>query len=947
MERFLSQCAKYIFKKHAGNLQDICLVFPNRRSGVFFTSYLQKEIETPVIGSQVTTVNELMRGYSDWNSGEKLELISILYDVFCKYTKSTESFDEFYFWGEILLADFNDIDRYLVNAKDLFTNITDLKEIESIFDYLTDDQKKALEQFWGSIAAADKTAFREKYISIWDKLYPIYAEFKQQLRQSEQGFPGMIDRDVAERAKEGAIEFDFQQYYFVGLNALNSCEIQLFDALQKVGKAAFLWDYDSSYLDDDQNEAGYFLRQNLRRFPAPEDFNLATDVFSQRKQVKLVAVSSVFGQAQEIPLFLEDTARNYKKQFDNTAVVLADESLLFPALGAIPEDIGTINITMGYPVRNSVVYGFLLLLVNLLKNKRKEKGGYTAFHRYVTDILNHQLLGDREKEKTAAYVTMLKQMNRISVDLGEIDFSPLHRQIFSLPEKTDDYSSYFLSVLGMLYHQQKEKGDLMLLELIYSIYLAIEKLDSVVRKALENHQRPLTETIYFRLFSQYIGQISVAFEGEPLSGLQVMGILETRCLDFENLIILGLNENKWPRKFTAPSFIPFNIRKGFGLPGIDEQDAMYGYYFYRLVQRAKNTTATYSVVKEGIGTGELSRYGYQLQYDSVHKPEMLNLDFVFANDPVESIIIPGSKDIAQRLVENNTEKHPLSPSAINTYLSCPLKFYFHYVVRLPEPDELKEEIDGVLFGNIFHDSMEELYKGFVGKVIDRSDLEQLSKNRLLIDNEITKQIARHYFKQEPPFKKAIVLEGKSLLIFENIKTYLFQLLRQDMDYAPFKVVSLEQSYKRQFEVNGQQLWVGGKIDRVDEKEGRIRVLDYKTGNVNTLSAKSVEDLFERDAKDPKKEILQALIYCWGLTEQMPEKDIQPGIYSLRKLFESKFKWEIEVNRKQIVFRDVEPEFEDELQKLLAEIYNEETGFKQTEFTDKCKYCPYSGICRRY
>lgn len=947
MERFLSQCAKYIFKKHAGNLQDICLVFPNRRSGVFFTSYLQKEIETPVIGPQITTVNELMRGYSDWNSGEKLELISILYDVFCKYTKSTESFDEFYFWGEILLSDFNDIDRYLVNAKDLFTNITDLKEIESIFDYLTDDQKKALEQFWGSIAAADKTAFREKYISIWDKLYPIYAEFKQQLGQSEQAFPGMIDRDVAERAKDGAIEFGFQQYYFVGLNALNSCEIQLFDALQKVGKAAFLWDYDSSYLDDDQNEAGYFLRQNLRRFPAPEDFDLATDVFSQRKQVKLVSVSSVFGQAQEIPLFLEDTAKNYKKQFDNTAVVLADESLLFPALGAIPEDIGTINITMGYPVRNSVVYGFLLLLVNLLKNKRKEKGGYTAFHRYVTDILNHQLLGDREKEKTAAYVTMLKQMNRISVDLSEIDFSPLHRQIFSLPEKTEDYSRYFLSVLGMLYHQQKEKGDSMLLELIYSIYLAIEKLDSVVRKALEKHQRPLTETIYFRLFSQYIGQISVAFEGEPLSGLQVMGILETRCLDFENLIILGLNENKWPRKFTAPSFIPFNIRKGFSLPGIDEQDAMYGYYFYRLVQRAKNTTATYSVVKEGIGTGELSRYGYQLQYDSVHKPEMLNLDFVFANDPVDIISIPGSKDIAQRLIENNTEKHPLSPSAINTYLNCPLKFYFHYVVRLPEPDELKEEIDGVLFGNIFHDSIEELYKGFVGKVIDRSDLERLSKNRLLIDNEITKQIARHYFKQEPPFKKTIVLEGKSLLIFENIKTYLFQLIRQDMDYAPFKVVSLEQSYKRQFEVNGQQLWVGGKIDRVDEKDGRIRVLDYKTGNVNTLSAKSVEDLFERDAKDPKKEILQALIYCWGLTEQMPEKDIQPGIYSLRKLFESKFNWEIVVDKKQIVFRDVELEFEDELQKLLAEIYNEETGFKQTEFTDKCKYCPYSGICRRY
>ena len=947
MERFLSQCAKYIYRKHANELRDICLVFPNRRSGVFFTSYLQKEIEKPAIGPKVITVNELMISYSDWNSGEKLELISILYEAFVRHTKSTESFDEFYFWGEILLADFNDIDRYLVNAKDLFRNITDLKEIESIFDYLTEEQKKALEQFWGSIAVADKTAFREKYIRIWDKLYPIYAEFKERLVQNEQAFSGMLDRDVAERAKDGKLEFNFQKYYFIGLNALNGCELLIFDVLQKSGKAVFLWDYDHSYLGDEQNEAGYFLRKNLRRFPAPEDFDLSPEVFNQRKQIKMVAVSSVYGQAQQIPLFLDDVAGNYKKQFDNTAVVLADESLLFPALGAIPEDIGTINITMGYPVRNSVVYGFLLLLVNLLKNKRKEKNGYSVFHRYVTDILNHQLLGEREKEKTAKYITALKQMNRISVSLSEIDFSPLHRQIFTLPEKTVDYCPYFLSVLGMLYHQQKENGDPMLLELVYSIYQAIEKLDAVVRKAVGNHQQQITETIYFRLFSQYIGQISAAFEGEPLSGLQVMGILETRCLDFENLIILGLNENKWPRKFTAPSFIPYNIRKGFGLPGIDEQDAMYGYYFYRLIQRAKNTTATYSVVKEGIGTGELSRYGYQLQYDSVHKPEMLNLDFVFANDPVESIYIPGLKEIALRLIENNTEDHPLSPSAINTYLNCPLKFYFHYVVRLPEPDELKEEIDGVLFGNIFHDSMEELYKNFVGKTVERADLEQLGKKGLLIENEITKQIARHYFKQEPPFKKEIKLEGKSLLIFENIKTYLFQLIRQDMDYAPFRVVSLEQSYKRVVEVNGRQLWVGGKIDRIDEKEGKMRVLDYKTGNVKYLSAPTVEDLFERDAKDPKKEILQALIYCWGLSEKLPGKDIQPGIYNLRKLFESKFRWEIEISRKKIVFSDVEPEFEEELQKLLAEIYNEDTGFNQTEHAEKCRYCPYSGICRRY
>ena len=947
MERFLSQCARYIYDKHAGELPSVCLVFPNRRSGVFFTSYLQHEIETPVIGPEITTVNELMRAYSTWNSGEKLELISILYEVFCRHTKSKESFDEFYFWGEILLADFNDIDRYLVNANDLFRNISDLKEIESIFDYLTDDQKKALEQFWGNIAVGDKTAYREKYLSVWDKLYPVYAEFKERLMQQELAFPGMIDRDVATRAREGKLEFRFQKYYFIGLNALNACEIRFFDFLQKQGKAAFLWDYDRAYLDDKQNEAGHFLRQNLLRFPAPDDFKLDTEMFNRRKQIRLVAVSSLNGQAQQLPKFLHETAGTAQKQFDSTAVVLADESLLFPALSAIPENIDTINITMGYSVRNSVVYGFLLLLVSLLKNRREEKNGYSAFYRYVSDILNHQLLGGCEKEKTAAFIADMKQRNRMNVELSEIDFSPLHRLIFSLPEKTEDYSAYFLAVLGMLYQQQKNSGDAILLELIYSIYQAIEKMDAVVRKAAEHHQQKITDVIYFRLFSQYIGQVSVAFEGEPLSGLQVMGVLETRCLDFENLIILGLNENKWPRKFTAPSFIPFNIRKGFGLPGIDEQDAMYSYYFYRLVQRAKNITATYSVVKEGMGTGELSRYGFQLQYDSVHKPEMRNLDFVFANDPVQPITIPGSREISQRLIQNNSKERFLSPSAINTYLSCPLKFYFHYVAHLPEPDELKEEIDGVVFGNIFHDTMEELYRGYVGKLIGKADLELLMKDRLRIENEITKQIARHYFRQNPPFQQKIVLEGKSLLIFENIKTYLFQLIKKDMEYAPFTVVSLEQKYERPVQLGDRQIWVGGKIDRIDEKEGKLRVLDYKTGNVQAFSAAELSNLFERDVKDPKKEILQALIYCWGLAPQKPGKDIVPGIYSLRKLFETKFSWEIKINRQRFVFSDIEDEFEEELQSLLSEIYTEDLGFAQTEHIQKCGYCPYRTICRRY
>ena len=953
MERFLSQCAKYIYQKHSHELKDLCLVFPNRRSGAFFTQYLQNEIITPVIGPQCTTVSELISSYSDLHKGEKLQLISLLYDVFRKHTKTTETFDEFYFWGEILLADFNDVDRYLVKAKDLFTNISDLKEIESIFDYLTPEQKKALEHFWGSMAVADKKGFQEKYLSIWDKLFPVYLDFKKQLHKNNLAFPGMVDRAVVEQLKAADFEFKYKKYYIIGLNALNACEKKFFSHLKGLGKAEFMWDFDKAYLDDSKNEAGYFLRDNLKQFPQPEDFKFNTELFVERKKMNLVAVSSVYGQAQQIPNFLEETKLDYKKEFDNTAVVLADETLLFSSLGAIPDSIGTVNVTMGYSVRNSVVYGFLMLLVTLLKNKRKEDNGFVAYHRYVTDILNHQLLGNSELQKSKAYVSDLKRMNRITVELNEIDFSPIHKQVFTLPENIENYSTYFLKVLGLFYQQLKESeaNNTMLLELIYSIYQAVEKLGAVVNDVLQSQKREISEAVYFRLFSQYLGQVSVAFEGEPLSGLQVMGILETRCLDFENLIILGLNENKWPRKYTAPSFIPFNIRKGFGLPGIDEQDAMYGYYFYRLIQRAKNVTATYSVVKEGIGTGELSRYGYQLQYDSLHKPEMLNLDFVFANDPAQAIIVKGSKEIVQKLLENNSEDHPLSPSAINTYLHCTLKFYLRYVVNLSEPDEVKEEIDGVVFGNIFHDTLEELYKPFVGKVVNKTDLENMLKDRVNLEHEITKQIAIHYLKKKKPIKGPVKLQGKTLLIFENALTYLKQLLKVDLSITPFTIISLEEKYKRWLEMNlngnKTSICIGGKIDRVDRINGQVRVLDYKTGNVDSLDFKNLEDLFDGSIKKPKKEILQALIYSWGLSHNLKDDGIQPAIYSLRNLFKDNFSPNISQSKKAILFEDVKEAFEVNLKQLVAEIYSEQNTFEQTEHLDKCKYCAYSGICRRF
>ena len=791
-------------------------------------------------------------------------MISELFSIFKKHTQTAETFDEFFFWGEVLLSDFNDIDSYLADAKDLFANVSDLKEIDQHFDYLTQAQKDAIYHFWGSLSGSVNKAHHEKFISVWSKLYLVYSEFKNQLEKKGIAYTGMIYRQVANKFKTDAPELEFSKYYIIGLNAINECEKLIFKEIKY--KTEFLWDYDDFYLKDLKNEAGKFLRENLIKFPPPEDFILNTSSFSHIKNIQMVAVPSVYGQAQVIPGFLREISSELGSEFDNCAIVLADESLLFPALGAIPEEFEAVNVTMGYPVKNSAVYGFLLLLINLLKNYRHNKEGQVvSYHRFVTDVLNHQLLKNVAVEETKLYLDQMKKYNRVTVPLSEINFSLLHRLVFSLPEEVNQYSSYFLQILAELYNHSEtlEPANQLLPELIHELYQSVEKMGKMILNVVNDQGREISRQVFFRLFGQYAGQALVTFEGEPVHGMQVMGILETRCLDFENLIILGFNENKWPRTSAAPSFIPHNIRKGFNLPGIDEQDAMYAYYFFRLLQRAKKITATYNTQKKGISTGELSRYGFQLLYDSNLNINKSSLDFRFFNEPAPSISINGAFSKSSALLAGNSLDIPLSPTAINMWLQCSLRFYFRYILKLAEPDEMKDEIDSPVFGNIFHETIENLYKPLVGKVIHRDDLERIKNDKVLIENEILRAIGKHYFKQKMPGK--VTLEGKTILIYENIKIFLQRLIEVDVQLVPFELIMLEKKLiaPLTITIDGklQEVYIGGIIDRVDKVNETLRIIDYKTGNVESLSLKEVEEIFEKNLEKPKKEILQALMYC--------------------------------------------------------------------------------------
>ncbi len=952
--KFLESVAEYILEKHAEDLYKICLVFPNRRSGSFFTSYLQDRLSKTIVSPRIATINEVLHGFSNKEQADKLKLVSILYEVFVKHSKTKESFDDFYYWGEILLADFNDVDKYLVDPVDLFRNIADLKEVDYDFSYLEEGQKEVLRKFWGSLGKWDEYKNKEEFLKTWKLLLPVYSDFKARLKQLGLAFDGMVLRELANRVENGGdIDTPFDTYYFIGLNALNKCEKKFLNFLKFNKKASFFWDYDIAYLKDEKQEAGLFLRENISKFPSPGDFVFTDNAFNAEKNIEFIAVPTSQGQSQVVPMALKSLKDKFEKKFDNTAIVLADESLLFPVLGAIPESVDSVNITMGYPIRNSSIFGLVSIIASLLKNTKTTQAGITRFYYpYVFDILNHQLLAGIESDKVKDFIANAKRDNRIYIEQEHLYFSTFHTLIFQMPLENESIADYLLKIIRNLHqHLEKEQlgGDLMK-EILVVIYQAIEQIGLTILDVENQTKQTISTAIFLRLLFQHLSQLSVSYEGEPLKGLQVMGILETRLLDFDNVVVLGLNEDYWPKSSNSPSFIPQNLRYAFGLPSIDQKDALYAYYFYRLIQRANNVTATFSTVKESLNRGELSRFGFQLIYDSSHEITQKNIGFQFKSNKEKRLVVKGSSSLSKRMLQLYEEK-PLSPSALNIYLTCKYRYYLRYIVGLPDKDEIKEEVDGQMFGNIFHTSVEYLYEEIVGNEASPEWFQKKIKDTKFIDRIIRQAITEEYFKKDAYEIENLELEGNVRLIYEYIKTYIKQLLKVDAGFAPLTIESCENDYSGEieFESNGakNKILIGGKIDRLDRVNGQIRIIDYKTGNVKTLGFYDLKDVFDSEQKDPKKEIFQALYYSYIIKSYYLGNDaISAGVYDLKQLFSDKFDPLIKYNRKPLLFNSMVETYELELKGLLSEMFSADNEFGQTEYQDHCRQCPYKSICHR-
>ena len=955
MDTFLKHIATDLYSRYGDKISDLCIVFPNRRASLYFKKYLSELSDKPMWAPETTTINELMQEISGLTIADNIKLLFELYRIYKQIKKSEESFDDFYFWGEMMLNDFDDIDKYLVNPEDLFKNLKSLKSIQDQFNYLSDEQIEAIQQFWQSFDLEKQSTHQDDFISIWNVLLEIYKQLNSKLNELGIAYEGMIYRTVADKIKGNEkIDLPHTKYVFAGFNALNNCEKKLFDYLNNIKLADFYWDYDQTYINNHHHEAGLFLRENINQYKQPLSIT-SKDIFkslSEKKNIEIISVPSNVGQAKVITQKLKESGEIISESPNKTAIVLADEELLVPILHSIPDTVDKVNITMGYPVNNTPVYSLLEHVIELQRNAKESKNGTTFYHKNVVAILNHQYINAPFAKEANELLQFIKTNNKIVITRDELAQCDFFKVIFTKINTYLELSEYILNILHAVYNSLQNLGQENTIhttslekEYIYHIYLSINR----VKDVLQEQKVEIKMETYIRLIRKIIRNLRIPFTGEPLSGLQIMGILETRLLDFENLYITSVNEGVFPKTDAALSFIPYNLRRGFGLPTIEHQDAIYAYYFYRLLQRAKNVTILFNSSAEGLQTGEMSRFLYQLKFESGFEIKEKSLKYDINIAQAQEITIDKSAEVIQKLGKflSTGEKY-LSPSALSSYLRCSLQFYFKYVAELREQDELSEEVDAPLFGNILHQAMNYLYIDFVGKEINAEIIQSILKDKEKVSNAIDKAFKEEYFKAE----SKINYTGKNIIIRELIEKYIYQILKVDKKLAPFELVSLEDTWGMEVSLESKKtIKLGGKIDRIDKHDNRIRIIDYKTGS-DKLEFKNVEALFSDKKNDQNSAVFQTFLYSQFYKEKdAPLMPITPGIYSVRKIYANDFDFRItqSENRTKTLINDyneLSEEFIKNLNQLVSNIFNPEISFTQTEETKNCEYCAFSKICHR-
>ena len=959
MESFLKLVAADLYKHTEGNLAHTAVVFPNKRAGLFFNEYLAQESDSPIWSPAYVSISELFRSLSPWEVGDPVKLVCELYKIFRRETQSTETLDDFYFWGEMLISDFDDADKNKVDTDKLFSNLQDLRNIMDDYTFIDDEQEEAIRQFFQNFSIERRTALKERFISLWNVLGNIYKGFRESLASQNIAYEGMMYRHVIEHLDVDKLPYE--KYVFVGFNVLNKVEHTLFTQLKDAGKAVFYWDYDEFYMKENRqavtHEAGEFIRRNLRDFPSPLSGELFKNL-SKPKEVHYIASSTENAQARYLPQWIRNNLTTPEKE---TAVVLCNEALLQPVLHSLPAEVKHVNITMGFPLSQTPVYSFLIALLELHTHGFNFKSGRYTFQSVVT-LLKHpytrQLTG--QAELLEKELTRNNRFYPLPGELGKDEFltrlfTPLSGNLnlcIRLSETLQQVAGiYQANTSGT---EDTDAFNQLYRESLFKAYTTINRF----RTLIEEDELTVQSETFRRLLVKILSTTNIPFHGEPAIGMQVMGVLETRNLDFRHLVLLSVNEGQLPKSGGDSSFIPYNLRKAFGMTTIEHKIAVYAYYFYRLLQRAERITLMYNTSSDGLNRGEWSRFMLQFLIEWPHPITRQFLEAGQSPQGTSPITVEKTPDVMRRMQSlfdvRANPKAKFSPSALNYYLDCPLKFYYRYVAGLSAPDEVSAEIDSATFGSIFHYAAEHIYKDLTthGKVINKEALETLLRNEVKLQDYVDTAFKKLFF--NVPQNEKPEYNGIQLINSAVIARYLKQLLQNDLRYAPFTFIASEMEVDEPIDIQTPKgvikSRIGGIIDRMDSKDGTLRIVDYKTGG-DADTPPHVESLFIPDKKRSNY-VFQTFLYAAIMCRKQPTMKIAPALLYIHRAATETYSPVIQMGEsrkpKEAVedFSKYEKEYRERLQGLLEEIFNPEKSFTQTEIIEKCTYCDFKALCKR-
>ncbi|MFI3282519.1 MAG: PD-(D/E)XK nuclease family protein [Rikenellaceae bacterium] len=950
MASFLEEVASHLYTKHGDNISKLKIIFPSRRARLFFVDALSRITKRPVWQPRWVSMDDMMSKAAGCEVGDRVRLIAELYKIYS--THHNESFDKFYFWGEILLADFDMIDKYLIDADMLFRNVSDIKELEADISYLTPEQLKIV-SFWSSLGEeADLSEEKRRFLKIWRSLAPIYHAFHNRLEELGIAYTGMIHRHAVVRLQSEEYSFEGSgEYAVVGFNALSECEKLLLTELKNSSSVEMFWDYDDYYKLQDEQEAGLFIRENVARFPAPDTIT-HNNMESIPKEIEVVGAASNILQCKYVSNIIEQIQRSGQKIDKNTAIVLTNENLLLPLLYSLPEDVGKVNVTMGYPLRESLAYSFIERLIELQHHSKTTKGNTQQFyHIDVVGILSHPYISSLDTKLIDQLKKEISKRRMIMVDREFLACNEILRTIFSCYNNWFDMSKYLTDTISAV-ESLPYSGDDQNQRDEFLNYISSHI--TTLHNSIMDCEIEMSTSIYISLLRRHIQTLRIPFEGEPLEGIQVMGILETRNLDFRNVIILSMSDDNFPgNHISQPSFVPYNLRSAYGLPTPEHHEGVYAYYFYRLLQRSENVWLVYSSHADDKSSGEASRYIYQLDYESPFclKRSSVGVDVNMIES--ENIEIAKVGRVAEQLSRFTDELNPtiLSPTALYRYIACPLRFYFYSLARIREEDELSEEVDAPMFGTILHAAMQELYKPLRGEVDFATPLRKAMEGDR-VEKIVEMAINDNYLQKRGA--RSEDYSGNILLIKEIVCKYIRDgIVTYDLSKKNFIIKDLEceATYDLLLD-SGKRMRFNGILDRMDcMEDGSLRVVDYKSGSAH-LDFKGIESLFEGTGKERMSNIIQTLLYSMMLSYKNKGVRITPALYYVRSINTPNYSPYIvdcsNKERKEILsYSDVSDSFEKHIKLTLNELFDLDIPFRQCKDVENtCKYCDYRTICKR-